>query len=220
MLVRSFFRSGKGKIWPTIQWHSVERRVLRIQHLISTAVKEDNGRTVRGFQKLLVRSSCSRLKSVRQVTQEDRLRFIPGSDGEVILSSRKKLWTASIVRYPSKFLRLRRVHFFTLGGSYRSLLVPCVSERIDQFLWTLAVAPVVEVVSRSFFYLLSQRPSREVSSFQIKNNLYLLPNIAWVSTFYFEPFQVSTMSSWTLRNVPMDKHLCKGWQENNFLYLA
>jgi len=220
MLVRSFFRSGRGKIWTTIQWHSVERRVLRIQHLISIAVKKGNSRTISGFQKLLVRSSFGRLKSVRQVTQENSLRFIPGSDGEVILSSRKKLWAASTVSYPAKFLRLRRVHFFTLGGSYRSLFVPSISERIEQFLWTLAVAPIVEVVSRSFLYVSSQRLSREVFSLQIKNSLSLFPNIAWVSTFCLDPFQVSVMSSWILLNVPMDKRLYRWWQKNNFLYLT
>ena len=217
MLVRSLFNSGRGKIWSTIKWHSVERRVSRVQHLISTATKEGNWRFVRCFQKLLVRSSYSRLKSVRQVTQENSLRFIPGSDGEVILSSREKLWAALTPIFPSNSKRLRRVYFFTIDGSYRSLLVPTISERIDQFLWNLAIVPIIEVVDKSFFYVLSQCLGIENYFSQIKSGLVLFPNLAWVSTLCIDPFPTSVASSWVLRNVPMDKHLCRWWQKNNFL---
>ena len=219
MLVRSLFIRGRGKNWSTIQWYSVERRVLRVQHLISTATKDGRWRTIRHFQKILVRSSFSRLKSVRQVTQENSLRFIPGSDGNVMLSSQKKLLSASTVMNPSKHMKLRRVYFFTAGGLYRSLLVPSISERIDQFSWTLAVVPVIEVVDKSFLYVVRQRLNIEDYFFHIKTSLFLSYNLSWVSTLCVDSFQVSVTRSWILRNVPMDKHLCRGWQKNDFLGL-
>lgn len=219
MLVRSLFSCRRGKNWSTIRWYNVERRVLRVQHLISTATKDGRWRTIRHFQKILVRSSFSRLKSVRQVTQEDSLRFIPGSDGEVMLSSRKKLRSASTAMNPSKHVRLRRVYFFTTGGLYRSRLVPGISERIDQFSWNLAIVPVIEVIDKSFLYVVRQRSNIEDYLLQIKNSLSLSYNIAWVSTLRFDSFQVSVSRSWILQNVPMDKHLCRWWQKNDFLGL-
>jgi len=220
MLVRSLFSSERNKIWSTIRWHSVERRVLRVQHLISIAGKEGDWRIVRYFQKLLVRSSCSRLKSVRQVTEESRLRFIHGSDGEVILSPRKKLWTASTLMSPYNFNRLRCVQFFTNDGLSRSSLIPTISDRIDQFLWNLALIPLFEVVDKSFFYVWSQSLNTENFFLQIKNCLAVFPNLAWVSTLCLDSFQASISSSWILRNIPMDKHLCMLWQKNNFLVLS
>nr|AST09075.1 hypothetical protein [Eutreptiella pomquetensis] len=217
MLVRSLFSSIRNKNWLTIKWVIVERRVLRVQHLIVRATQKIDRRTLRVFQKLLVRSFFSRLKSIRYVTQEDTKRFIPGGDGEIVVSNESKFSLALNFAINSNVTKLRLIYFFTKECLYRSILVPTLRERVFQVLWNLALVPVVESTRDSLVYTFPRSQVTDDYSKSVKNYFEFPYSLSWISTVSIEPIQESFKSIWLLCNAPMDRQVCKGWQRDNFL---
>jgi RNA-directed DNA polymerase len=58
--------------WQQVNWKSVERHVFRLQKRIYQAQRRGDVKTVRGLQKLLLKSWSAKVLAVRRVTQDNQ----------------------------------------------------------------------------------------------------------------------------------------------------
>lgn len=77
--------------WDSIDWKLVERRVNNLRQRIFRATKERQWNKVRSLMKLMIRSFCNLLLSVRKVTQENKGKATPGIDSRVALNSKTRM---------------------------------------------------------------------------------------------------------------------------------
>ncbi|GAP65078.1 group II intron-associated open reading frame [Mizugakiibacter sediminis] len=78
--------------WHTIPWAEAFQHVRRLQARIAKAAEDENWRSVKRLQKLLVRSTTARAVAVRRVT-ENQGRKTPGVDG-ITWSTPAEKWKA------------------------------------------------------------------------------------------------------------------------------
>ena len=69
--------------WSDVDWTATEAAVRRLQDRIFRAAEAGDGAKVKNLQKLLVRSRSAKLLAIRQVTQQNAGRNVPGIDGVV-----------------------------------------------------------------------------------------------------------------------------------------
>ncbi|MGB8898277.1 MAG: reverse transcriptase N-terminal domain-containing protein [Methylocella sp.] len=70
--------------WNAVDWRQVDQCVRNLRQRIFRASRENNHRKVRSLQKLMLRSRANALKSVRQVSQENKGKLTPGVDRIVV----------------------------------------------------------------------------------------------------------------------------------------
>ena len=74
--------SVKTKVeWNTINWKQLERRVYKIQKRIYRASSRGDVKTVRGLQKVLMKSWSAKALATRRVTQDNQGKKTAGVDG-------------------------------------------------------------------------------------------------------------------------------------------
>lgn len=70
-------------VWSQIDWHRVEKTVLRLQQRIFMAKVKGDVKGMESLQRLLASSPAAKLLAVRKVGQENSGRRTPGVDGAV-----------------------------------------------------------------------------------------------------------------------------------------
>jgi RNA-directed DNA polymerase len=65
-------RNTVQKEWRDIDWKKVERHVYRLQKRIYQAERRGDVKTVRGLQKILLKSWSAKVLAVRRVTQDNQ----------------------------------------------------------------------------------------------------------------------------------------------------
>ena len=129
--------------WGQINWHRVERTVKRLQGRIFRAARAGNSAKVKNLQKLLARSSSSKLLAIRRVTQQNRGRNTPGVDGVICNTpqSRWALFKQGLSFKGYKPLPVRRIFIPKKDGSKRPLGIPTMRDRVMQTLVRMALEP-------------------------------------------------------------------------------
>jgi RNA-directed DNA polymerase len=122
--------------WDAIDWRDHEAQVRRLRQRIFKATRDEDWKTVRNLQKLMLRSLSNTLVSVRQVTQRNAGRKTPGIDGQVALTSRDRGELAARMHRharPWKARPVRRVFIPKPGTKkQRPLGIPVLADRVQQ----------------------------------------------------------------------------------------
>jgi RNA-directed DNA polymerase len=95
---------GEDLDWASVDWRRVEEDVRRLRQRIFTASQAGDLKKVRNLQKLMLRSRCNTLLSVRRVTEINAGRVTAGVDGKVVLFSHSK---AALAHWVSTLLEPR-----------------------------------------------------------------------------------------------------------------
>lgn len=127
--------------WEDIQWHKVERRILRYQERIYKASLNNNKKLVRKLQKVIINSLDSKLLSVRRVTSYNTGKKTPGVDGKLYTTSSDKILLVKNLRIDGKANIIKRVYIPKTDTEKRPLGIPTVMDRAKQALLLLALEP-------------------------------------------------------------------------------
>jgi RNA-directed DNA polymerase len=77
--------------WNAIPWRHHEGNVRRLRQRIFKATREQDYKTVRNLQRMMLRSWSNTLVSVRQVTQRNAGRYTAGVDGQLALTPQARM---------------------------------------------------------------------------------------------------------------------------------
>jgi RNA-directed DNA polymerase len=161
---QAFVVSGPEDVvlgWELIDWRTVEHNVRRLRQRIFTAAKAEDLKRVRRLQRLMLRSRCNTLVSVRRVTERNAGRLTAGVDGEVVLTPKARMDLADRVdrsTEPFGALPVRRVYIPKAGGKRRPLGIPVILDRVHQARVVNALEPEWEARFESKSY--GFRPGR------------------------------------------------------------
>ena len=114
--------------WNAVDWRQVNQCVRNLRQRIFRASRKNDHRKVRSLQKLMLRSRANALKSVRQVTQENKGKLTPGVDRIVVktVQERAELVDKLMSHQPWRASPVRRVYIPKASGKLRPLGVPTV----------------------------------------------------------------------------------------------
>jgi RNA-directed DNA polymerase len=146
MQTRSVNGSNERLDWHTVEWRRINQSVSNLRQRIFRASRANDHRKVRSLQKLMLRSRANVLKSVRQVTQENKGKQTPGVDGAVVLTAqaRVELVETLLSHQPWRASPVRRVYIPKANGKLRPLGIPTVLDRAMQAIVKNALEPYWE----------------------------------------------------------------------------
>ena len=99
--------------WDTVDWRRAHRIVRNLRSRIFRATREDEIKTVRSLQKLMLRSFSNILVSVRRVTQTNAGKNTPGVDRIVVKTPRAR---GQLVDHLTTFLAFPKVDGVRVRG--------------------------------------------------------------------------------------------------------
>ncbi|TAN08636.1 MAG: group II intron reverse transcriptase/maturase [Rhodanobacteraceae bacterium] len=209
--------SASWNAWHTIPWASTFRNVRRLQTRIAKAAENDDWRSVRRLQRLLVRSTTAKAVAVRRVT-ENQGRKTPGVDG-ITWSTPTEKWQA-ISSLDSRGYRpkpLRRIHIPKAHGGKRPLGIPTMKDRTMQALYWLALDPVAESKGdRNSYGFRSGRSTADAIA-QCHNALSRKHSPEWVLEGDIKGCFDNISHDWLVRNVPMDRQVLSRWLKAGYV---
>ena len=129
-----------------VDWKQAERRVPNLRLRIFRAAKEPRWQQVRHLTPLRRRSYTQMFVSVRRITQVNRGRQLPGSDGERVTTpeARAKLVDDLRQYQPWKAAPVRRVYSPQANGPQRPLGIPTIRDRVRHMVVKNALEPRFE----------------------------------------------------------------------------
>lgn len=203
--------------WHTIPWAEAFQHVRRLQARIAKAAEDENWRSVKRLQKLLVRSTTARAVAVRRVT-ENQGRKTPGVDG-ITWSTPAEKWKAVSTlesrRYRPK--PLRRIHIPKASGGKRPLGIPTMKDRAMQALYWLALDPVAETRGDPNSYGFRSGRSTADAIAQCHNALSRKHSPKWVLEGDIKGCFDNIGHDWLVGNVPMDRRVLSKWLKAGFV---
>lgn len=197
--------------WYTVNWQVARNNIRRLQVRIAKAVKEKKWGKVHTLQRMITNSFHARLLAVKRVTS-NKGKNTPGIDG-VLWQDAEAKWQAanSLHRRGYRPQPLRRIYIPKKNGKKRPLSIPTMTDRAQQALYKLALAPVAETLADPNSY--GFREGRSCAdAIQAGFNALSKPNSAtWVLEADIKGCFDNISIEWMLNNVPMDKTVLRKW---------
>jgi RNA-directed DNA polymerase len=203
--------------WSSIDWKEARRQVRRLQVRIAKAVKENRWNKVKALQYLLTHSFYAKLLAVKRVTS-NKGKNTPGVDGVLWKGARAK-WRAacSLRRRGYRPQPLRRIYIRKKNGKKRPLSIPTMTDRSQQALYKLALAPVAETTADGNSY--GFRESRSCAdAVQAAFNALSKPNSAtWILKADIRGHYDNISKEWMLSISPWIKSFSvSGWMRDTW----
>lgn len=134
--------------WHQIDWKAVNAEVTNLRERIFVASEENDLRKVGNLQKLMMRSTANKLQAIRRVTQTNKGKNTPGTDGEIITTPEER-W--ELLQWLSDYNikdwtppPTRRVEIPKKNGKMRPLGIPTIRDKIIQAMVKNALEPFWE----------------------------------------------------------------------------
>jgi RNA-directed DNA polymerase len=134
---------GQPLKWQNINWTATEGQVRRLQERIFRAAQNGEHAKVKNLQKLLVRSTATKMLAIRQVTQQNQGKHTSGVDGVVVDTpeARIQLLNEGLILKNYRPKPVRRVYIPKSNGKTRPLGIPTIKDRVMQAIVKLALEP-------------------------------------------------------------------------------
>lgn len=209
--------------WDTINWRTIEQRVLRLQMRIAKATRERRWGKVKSLQWLLTHAFSAKLLAVQRVTSNTG-RNTPGVDGQIWKTPAQKLnGTLSLRRRGYRTQPLRRIYIPKKNGKRRPLGIPVMADRAQQALHLLALEPVAEMQADQNAYGFRPRRSAADAIAQCFNILAQRNAARWILEGDIKACFDQISHTWLREHVPMDKSalgkwLAAGYMEDGKVY--
>jgi RNA-directed DNA polymerase len=203
--------------WEAVGWKQARYQVRRLQMRIAKAVKDKRWNKVKVLQYILTRSFYAKLLAVKRVTS-NKGKKTPGIDGVLWKGARAK-WRAalSLRRRGYKPKPLKRIYIPKKNGKKRPLSIPTMTDRAQQALHKLALAPVAETTADRNSY--GFRESRScVDAIAAAFNALSKPNSAtWILEGDIKGCFDNISHKWMINNIPMDKVILTKWLKAGYV---
>ena len=136
---------GDDQTWHAIDWKQVYRTVKNLRQRIFRASRENDLKTVRSLQRLMLRCRANVRESVRRVTQVNQGKSTPGIDAVIATTPEER---AALCRKLSQ-LELHKVHpvrrvYIPKRKGKRPLGIPTIEDRCVQAMVKNALEPFWE----------------------------------------------------------------------------
>ncbi len=153
-------------VWKKIPWKSLEKSLYILQHRIYKATKNNNIVRVKKLQRLLIYSKASKFLAVKQITQSNTGKVIPGVYGMFSLSVKERLELANSIRIDptEESSMLRKMVFSKPNGE-------TIRDRVHQCILKYALEPVYEAQTLYESYGFGSGRNAHNIMTNIKNNL-------------------------------------------------
>jgi RNA-directed DNA polymerase len=197
--------------WNAIDWHKVNRTVLRLQARIVKAQREGRYGKVKSLSRILTRSFAGKALAVRRVTA-NRGKRTAGVDGQLWTTPKQKAAAVeelSPQRYKAK--PLRRVYIPKSNGKKRPLGIPTMKDRAMQALYLLALDPIAETTGDSVSYGFRRARSTIDAVEQAFLCLAKRSQGRWVLEGDIKGCFDNISHQWLLDNIPIEKRILRQW---------
>lgn len=142
----------KSTSWKALPWDQFRRKVFNLQCRIYDAIRKGDIHKTIKLQKCLIQSSYVHYVAIKELTDFNIGRKIPGIDGKLMLTSKEKILFVNRIREEIidwKHSRTRKINIvdnIKFTGTNTIFSLPTVEDRIIQFIWKLALEPAHEAI--------------------------------------------------------------------------
>jgi RNA-directed DNA polymerase len=203
--------------WNTINWHSAQRIVRRLQARIVKATQDRRWGKVKALQHLLTHSSSGKQLAVKQVTENSGKRT-PGVD-RILWNTpvKKEAAVHDLKQRGYQALPLRRLYIPKANGKMRPLGIPTMKDRAMQALYLLALDPVAESTADPNSYGFRKDRSTADAIAQCFIALGKKHSPQWILEGDLKACFDEISHPWMLAHIPTDKTILRKWLKAGFI---
>ncbi|HUE84262.1 MAG TPA: reverse transcriptase domain-containing protein [Pyrinomonadaceae bacterium] len=203
--------------WNTINWHSAQRMVRRLQARIVKATQDERWGKVKALQHLLTHSFSGKQIAVKQVTENSGKRT-PGVD-RILWNTpvKKEAAVHDLKQRGYQALPLRRLYIPKANGKMRPLGIPTMKDRAMQALYLLALDPVAESTADPNSYGFRKDRSTADAIAQCFMALGKKHSAQWILEGDLKACFDEISHPWMLAHIPTDKTILRKWLKAGFI---